>query len=81
MRILYKQTILINNTLLQVIPSLNGKLTGMAFRTPVPIVSVVDLTVKLAKETNYEEIKKTIKKASKNEMKGILGYTEDDVID
>jgi len=64
----------------KVIPSLNGKLTGMAFRIPTLDVSVVDLTVKLSKETNYEEIKKTIKKASENELKGILAYTEDDVV-
>ncbi|WMC18914.1 MAG: type I glyceraldehyde-3-phosphate dehydrogenase [Enterobacteriaceae bacterium PSpicST2] len=63
-----------------VIPELLGKLTGMAFRVPTPNVSVVDLTVRLKKSTNYENIKKVIKNASNNEMKGILGYTEDDVV-
>ncbi|CAI9731264.1 glyceraldehyde-3-phosphate dehydrogenase [Octopus vulgaris] len=64
----------------KVIPELNGKLTGMAFRVPVPDVSVVDLTCRLAKETTYDEIKKAIKHASENEMKGIFGYTEDAVV-
>lgn len=64
----------------KVIPELNGKLTGMALRVPTPDVSVVDLTVRLAKPTNYEQIKACIKKASENELKGILGYTEDDVV-
>lgn len=64
----------------KVIPELNGKLTGMAFRVPVPDVSVVDLTCRLAKETTYEEIKKVLKEASQGEMKGILGYTEDMVV-
>lgn len=64
----------------KVIPSLNGKLTGMAFRVPTPNVSVVDLTVRLEKETNYDEICATMKKASENELKGILGYTEDSVV-
>jgi glyceraldehyde 3-phosphate dehydrogenase len=64
----------------KVIPSLNGKLTGMAFRVPTADVSVVDLTVRLKKETNYEEIKQTIKRASQSELKGILEYTEDDVV-
>ncbi|CAJ0752150.1 13992_t:CDS:2 [Entrophospora sp. SA101] len=64
----------------KVIPSLNGKLTGMAFRVPTADVSVVDLTVRLKKETNYEEIKQKIKQASENELKGILEYTEDDVV-
>lgn len=64
----------------KVIPSLNGKLTGMSFRVPTVDVSVVDLTVKLAKETSYEEIMAVLKKASENEMKGILGFTEDDVV-
>ncbi|WMC19716.1 MAG: type I glyceraldehyde-3-phosphate dehydrogenase [Enterobacteriaceae bacterium PC38] len=63
-----------------VIPELLGKLTGMAFRVPTPNVSVVDLTVRLQKKVNYEKIKKTIQKASNNEMKGILGYIEDDVV-
>jgi glyceraldehyde 3-phosphate dehydrogenase len=64
----------------KVIPSLNGKLTGMSFRVPTVDVSVVDLTVKVAKETNYDEIMAVLKKASENEMKGILGFTEDDVV-
>lgn len=64
----------------KVIPALNGKLTGMSFRVPTIDVSVVDLTVKVAKETSYEEIMTVLKKASENEMKGILGYTEDDVV-
>lgn len=64
----------------KVIPSLNGKLTGMSFRVPTVDVSVVDLTVKLAKETSYEDIMAVLKKASENEMKGILGFTEDDVV-
>jgi len=64
----------------KVIPELNGKLTGMSFRVPTVDVSVVDMTVKVAKETSYEEIMAVLKKASENEMKGILGYTEDDVV-
>lgn len=64
----------------EVIPELKGKLTGMAFRVPTLDVSVVDLTVRLEKETSYEEICAVIKKASENEMKGILGYTEDAVV-
>jgi glyceraldehyde 3-phosphate dehydrogenase len=64
----------------KVIPALEGKLTGMAFRVPNADVSVVDLTVKLSKETSYEEIKKTFKAASKNELSGVLGYTEDLVV-
>merc|ERR1711979_56127 len=64
----------------KVIPELNGKLTGMAFRVPTPNVSVVDLTVKLAKETSYEEICAKIKEVSEGSMSGILGYTEDMVV-
>ncbi len=64
----------------KVIPSLQGKLTGMSFRVPVANVSVVDLTVKVAKDTSYEEIKKIMKSASENELKGILGYTEEAVV-
>ncbi|WP_010517388.1 type I glyceraldehyde-3-phosphate dehydrogenase [Croceivirga radicis] len=64
----------------KVIPELDGKLTGMAFRVPTADVSVVDLTVKTVKETSYEEIKKAFKVASEGELKGILGYTEDDVV-
>ncbi|WP_353183526.1 type I glyceraldehyde-3-phosphate dehydrogenase [Parapedobacter lycopersici] len=63
-----------------VLPELKGKLTGMSFRVPVPDVSVVDLTVRLAKPTTYEEIKKVFKEAAEGELKGILGYTEDDVV-
>lgn len=63
-----------------VIPELKGKLTGMSFRVPTMDVSVIDLTVRLNKPTSYENIKKIIKSASENEMKGILGYTEDDVV-
>lgn len=64
----------------KVIPELEGKLTGMAFRVPTADVSVVDLTVRLEKETSYEDIKKTFKNASEGELKGILGYTEEDVV-
>merc|ERR1711918_334077 len=64
----------------KVIPELNGKLTGMAFRVPTPDVSVVDLTVKLATETTYDEIKQCIREASMDSMAGILGYCEDDVV-
>lgn len=64
----------------KVIPELNGKLTGMAMRVPTADVSVVDLTVKVAKETTYEEIMAVIKKTSETSMKGILGYTEEDVV-
>ncbi|HVV54651.1 MAG TPA: type I glyceraldehyde-3-phosphate dehydrogenase, partial [Mucilaginibacter sp.] len=60
-----------------VLPELKGKLTGMSFRVPVPDVSVVDLTVRLAKPTTYEDIKKAMKDASEGELKGILGYTEE----
>ncbi|MCD8072852.1 MAG: type I glyceraldehyde-3-phosphate dehydrogenase [Alistipes sp.] len=64
----------------KVIPALNGKLTGMAFRVPTLDVSVVDMTALLEKETTYEEICAAIKEASENELKGILGYTEDAVV-
>jgi glyceraldehyde 3-phosphate dehydrogenase len=64
----------------KVIPSLNGKLTGMAFRVPTTDVSVVDLTVKLVKEASYDEIKQTIKEASEGSYKGIMGYTDDEVV-
>ena len=63
-----------------VIPELRGKLTGMSFRVPVADVSVVDLTVRLDKKASYEDIKKAMKVASEGELKGILGYTEDDVV-
>ena len=64
----------------KVLPELQGKLTGMAFRVPTVDVSVVDLTVKLNKETTYDEIKKVVKAASEGKMKGVLGYTEDAVV-
>jgi glyceraldehyde 3-phosphate dehydrogenase len=64
----------------KVIPELNGKLTGMSFRVPTIDVSVVDLTCRLEKPATYEEIKAAVKKASEGELKGILGYTEDDVV-
>jgi len=64
----------------KVIPELNGKLTGMAFRIPTPDVSVVDLTVRLSKEASYEEICATIKAAADGPMKGILGYTDEDLV-
>ena len=64
----------------KVIPSLNGKLTGMSFRVPTVDVSVVDLTCNLAKPTTYEEICKVMKNAAENEMKGIIEYTEDPVV-
>jgi len=64
----------------KVIPELNGKLTGMAFRVPTADVSVVDLTARLAKPASYEDIKKAIKTASETNLKGILGYTEDSVV-
>jgi len=64
----------------KVIPSLVGKLTGMAFRVPTANVSVVDLTVKLEKDTSYEEIKQVMKKHADSDMKNILGYTEEGVV-
>merc|ERR1712243_342355 len=64
----------------KVIPELNGKLTGVAFRVPTPDVSVVDLTVRLGKEASYEEICAKLKEASEGPMQGILGYTEDMVV-
>ncbi|MBR9896248.1 MAG: type I glyceraldehyde-3-phosphate dehydrogenase [Gammaproteobacteria bacterium] len=64
----------------KVIPELNGKLTGMAFRVPTPNVSVVDLTVNLAKAASYDEICAAMKAASEGELKGIMGYTEDAVV-
>src|SRR5579862_8818191 len=62
------------------IPEVKGKLTGMSFRVPTPTVSVVDLTVKTAKDTSYNEIKAAMKKASETYLKGILSYTEDEVV-
>lgn len=64
----------------KVIPELNGKLTGMAFRVPTPNVSVVDLTVRLGKECSYDDIKSAMRKASEGPLNGFLGYTEDDVV-
>lgn len=64
----------------KVIPDLNGKLTGMAFRVPTPDVSVVDLTCRLGKDAPMEDIKAKIREASEGPMKGILGYTEDEVV-
>ena len=62
------------------IPSLNGKITGMAFRVPTANVSVVDLTVKLVKETNYEEIIEKMKEYSEGSMKGVLGVTDEALV-
>ena len=64
----------------KVIPELNGKLTGMSMRVPTLDVSVVDLTVKLAKPATYEEICQAMKDASEGELKGVLGYTDEDVV-
>jgi glyceraldehyde 3-phosphate dehydrogenase len=64
----------------KVIPKLDGKITGMAFRVPTVDVSVVDLTVRLEKETSYEEIKNVFKAASEGDLKGILGYTDEPVV-
>uniref|UniRef100_A0A3B5AB73 Glyceraldehyde-3-phosphate dehydrogenase n=1 Tax=Stegastes partitus TaxID=144197 RepID=A0A3B5AB73_9TELE len=64
----------------KVVPELNGKLTGMAFRVPTPNVSVVDLTVRLEKPAKYDDIKKVVKAAAEGPMKGYLGYTEDQVV-
>jgi glyceraldehyde 3-phosphate dehydrogenase len=64
----------------KVIPSLKNKLTGMAFRVPTADVSVVDLTVRLKKETSLDEIKTVVKEASENKMKGIMGYTDEPVV-
>ncbi|XP_021299446.1 glyceraldehyde-3-phosphate dehydrogenase GAPCP1, chloroplastic [Herrania umbratica] len=64
----------------KVLPELNGKLTGMAFRVPTPNVSVVDLTCRLQKSASYEDVKAAIKYAAEGPLKGILGYTDDDVV-
>src|SRR5690606_9466697 len=63
-----------------VIPEIQGKLTGMSFRVPVADVSVVDLTVRLEKPTTYEQIKQAFKDASEGELKGIVGYTDEEVV-
>jgi len=64
----------------KVIPELNGKLTGMSFRVPTPDVSVVDLTVRTKKAASWDEVKAALKSASENELKGVLGYTEEAVV-
>ncbi|TYH99572.1 hypothetical protein ES332_A11G075500v1 [Gossypium tomentosum] len=64
----------------KVLPALNGKLTGMAFRVPTVDVSVVDLTVRLEKAASYEDIKAAIKKESETNLKGILGYVDEDLV-
>merc|ERR1712098_572882 len=64
----------------KVIPELSGKLTGMAFRVPTPDVSVVDLTVRIQKEASYAEICQKLKEASEGSLKGILGYTDEDLV-
>ena len=64
----------------KVIPELNGKLTGMAFRVPTPDVSVVDLTVRTEKAASWDEVKAALKSASENELNGVLGYTEESVV-
>ncbi|KAI9774828.1 MAG: hypothetical protein M1840_000044 [Geoglossum simile] len=64
----------------KVIPDLNGKLTGMSMRVPTANVSVVDLTVRLEKPASYDQIKAAVKKAAEGELKGILAYTEDEIV-
>ncbi|MBT9433063.1 glyceraldehyde-3-phosphate dehydrogenase [Candidatus Sodalis endolongispinus] len=64
----------------KVIPELNGKLTGMSFRIPTPNVSVVDMTARLEKPSSYEDICAAIKKAAEGELKGVMGYTDEDVV-
>jgi glyceraldehyde 3-phosphate dehydrogenase len=64
----------------EVLPTLKGKLTGMSFRVPTVDVSVVDLTVRLKKPATYEEIKAAFKRAAEHEYKGVIGYTEDEVV-
>lgn len=64
----------------KIIPELDGRLTGMAFRVPIIDVSVIDLTVNLKSSTNYENICLAMKNASENDLKGIMGYTEEDVV-
>lgn len=65
---------------IKIMPELQGKLLAMAIRVPAADVSLIDLTVRLEKSTSYNEIKEAMKKASENELKGILGYTEDEVV-
>lgn len=65
---------------IKIMPELQGKLLAMAIRVPIADVSLVDLTVRLEKQTSYQEIKDAMKKASENELKGILGYTEEEVV-
>lgn len=69
-----------SQALIKIIPQLKGKIISTAFRVPVPDVSLIDLTVRFKKATSYSEIKKVVKNASENELKGILGYTEDEVV-
>jgi glyceraldehyde 3-phosphate dehydrogenase len=64
----------------KVIPELNGKLTGMAFHVPTPNVSIVDLMCRLEKPAKYDDIMRVVKQASEGPLKGILGYTEDQVV-
>jgi glyceraldehyde 3-phosphate dehydrogenase len=64
----------------QVLPEMKGKLTGMAFRVPTSDVSVVDLTLRLKRDTTYEDIMRVCREASQGALKGVLGYTEDDVV-
>ncbi|GGK56555.1 MULTISPECIES: type I glyceraldehyde-3-phosphate dehydrogenase [Flavobacteriaceae] len=69
-----------SETLIKIIPEMEGKILAMAVRVPVVDVSLIDVTVRLKKATSYSEIKAVMKNASKNELKGILGYTEDEVV-
>ncbi len=69
-----------SHALIKIIPELNGKFLATAFRVPVPDVSLIDLTVRFQKSTTYSKIKEIVKNASENELKGILGYTEDEVV-
>jgi len=69
-----------SEALTEIIPEMEGKILAMAVRVPISNVSLVDLTVRLEKSTSYAEIKKAVKNASENELKGVLGYTEDDVV-
>ena len=64
----------------KVLPALNGKLTGMAFRVPTVDVSVVDLTVRIEKKASYDDIKAAIKEESEGKLKGIIGYTDEDLV-